>query len=100
VYLLQTVCTAGNKQQRLSLAERLPPLLLLCCTDCSPGFMMNGTLAADSSWCVACPRGQYCPGGSADNPDSRAFNCTPGLATVSEGARSEQQVIDGAALLR
>ncbi|WIA20328.1 hypothetical protein OEZ85_006160 [Tetradesmus obliquus] len=60
--------------------------------DCSAGFMMNGTADADSSWCVPCPRGQYCPGGGADgNPDSRAFNCTPGLATISEGARSEQQ---------
>ncbi|WIA40625.1 hypothetical protein OEZ86_013961 [Tetradesmus obliquus] len=60
--------------------------------DCSAGFMMNGTADADSSWCVPCPKGQYCPGGSADsNPDSRAFNCTPGLATISEGARSEQQ---------
>jgi hypothetical protein len=67
-------------------------ITLSCCADCSASFMLNGTLGSDSSWCVACPRGQYCPGGSADNPYSRAFSCTPGLATISEGARSEQQV--------
>ncbi|WIA13038.1 hypothetical protein OEZ85_006646 [Tetradesmus obliquus] len=59
--------------------------------DCAPGMAFNGTRDDISNWCAPCPKGQYCPGGGADNPESAASSCPEGLATVSTGAKSSTQ---------
>jgi len=58
--------------------------------DCAPGLYLNATLS-ENGWCVSCPAGQFCLGGSAKAPDSPATNCPAGLATKFSGAKSQQQ---------
>lgn len=59
--------------------------------DCAPGFTLNGTLGDPTSWCVPCPVGPYCPGGSAQNPLAEPQPCITGLATKVQGAKSSSQ---------
>lgn len=92
----ERACVSSGLSRPLPL-QQLKNVLIWCClwspllADCSPGMTFNGTGTSWSNWCVGCPVGPYCTGGSADNPDATPTQCPTGLATIVVGSKSEAQ---------
>ncbi|KAF8063083.1 PRDX1 [Scenedesmus sp. PABB004] len=80
----ELVCTACLRNWRLRLDVSRFGGSKIC--DCAPGF---GFIY--NSDCLACPAGQWCPGGGPANPTNAAADCPEGLTTTFAGAKSQAQ---------
>lgn len=60
------------------------------CAGCSPGYYNNST-STKAAVCTLCPKGSWCPGGSA--AAASRIRCGPFLTTVSTGAVSPASCI-------